>query len=72
MFHLAYRHSLLGGVMVSALDIGPKGHRFKPIKGDGFLRAIKIHSTPSFTGEVKPKATCIKFLQYVKEPCVVY
>jgi transcription elongation factor GreA-like protein len=25
----------------------------KPSQGDGFLRAIKIHSTPSFRGEIK-------------------
>jgi hypothetical protein len=27
---------------------------FKPGRGDGFLRAIKIRGTPSFGWEVKP------------------
>jgi hypothetical protein len=38
----------LGGVVVSMLVTGPKGR-------DGFLSAIKILSTPSFGGEVKPE-----------------
>jgi hypothetical protein len=37
----------LGGVVVSVLATGPKGCGFEPGKGDGFLRAIKTHSTPS-------------------------
>jgi hypothetical protein len=45
---LKYVESRLGGVMVSVLTTGPKGHGFKPSQGDGFLRAIKICSTPSF------------------------
>jgi hypothetical protein len=31
----------LGGVVVSVLATGPKGRRFKPGQGDGFLRVIK-------------------------------
>jgi hypothetical protein len=46
--------SRLSGKMVSLLVIIPKGRGFKPGRGDGFLRAIKIRSTPSFGGEVKP------------------
>jgi hypothetical protein len=37
----------LGGVVVSVLATGPRGCEFEPCKGDGFLRAIKIRSTPS-------------------------
>jgi hypothetical protein len=37
----------LGGVVVSVLVTGPKGRGFKTGRGDGFLRAIKIRSTPS-------------------------
>jgi hypothetical protein len=37
-----------GGVVVSVLATGPKGCEFEPGQGDGFLRAIKISSTPSF------------------------
>jgi hypothetical protein len=38
-----------------------------PDQGDGFLRAIKIHSTPSFGRVVKPGAPCYKILQHLKE-----
>jgi hypothetical protein len=60
--------SHLGGVVVSVLATGPKGRRFKPGRGDGFLRAIKIRSTPSFGWEVKPEIPCRKILQHVKVP----
>jgi hypothetical protein len=56
----------LGGVMVSVPATGPKVHGFKHIQGDESLRVIKIHSTPSFRGEVKPQAPCHKFVQHVK------
>jgi hypothetical protein len=52
--------------MVSVLAAGPKGRRFKHGRGDGFLRAIKIRSTPSFGWEVKPRAPCRKILRHVK------
>jgi hypothetical protein len=42
--------------MVNMLVIGLKVRRFKLGLGDGFLRAIKIRSTPSFGGEVKPES----------------
>jgi hypothetical protein len=35
---------ILCGVMVSVLAIGPKVRGFKPGRGDGFLRAIKIRT----------------------------
>jgi hypothetical protein len=54
--------SCLGGVMVSMLTIGPKDLRFKPDRGDQFLRVIKIHSMPSFGGEVKWEVRCHKIL----------
>jgi hypothetical protein len=54
---------ILGGVMVSV----PTVHRFKLSRGDGFLRVIKMRSTPSFGGEVKLSAPCCKILKYVKE-----
>jgi hypothetical protein len=41
--------------VVSVLATGPKGRRFKLGRGEGFLRAIEIRSTPSFGREVKPK-----------------
>jgi hypothetical protein len=40
-------HSRLGGVVVSVLATGPKGCRFEPGQGSGFLRTIKIRSTCS-------------------------
>jgi hypothetical protein len=57
----------LSGVIVSVLTIGPKVHRFKPGRGNAFLRAIKIRTMSSFGGEVKPSAPCRKTLQYVKK-----
>jgi hypothetical protein len=63
--------SRLGGVMVSMLATGPKVRGLKPDRGDGYLRAIKIRSTPCFGGEVKPSAPCRKILRHVKESCVV-
>jgi hypothetical protein len=48
--------------MVSVLAIGLKVREFKPGRGDGFLKAIKIRSTPRFAGELKPSAPCRKIL----------
>jgi hypothetical protein len=61
-----YLESRLGGVVGSVLVTGPKGRGFKSGRGDGFLRAIKIRSTPSFGWEVKPEAPCRKILRHVK------
>jgi hypothetical protein len=52
----------LDGVVVTVLATGPKGSGFKPSQVDGFLRAIKIHSTPSFGWEVKQEVPCHKIL----------
>jgi hypothetical protein len=41
---------------------------FKPGRGNGFLRAIKIRSTPSFGWEVKPEVPCRKILRHFKDP----
>jgi hypothetical protein len=60
-------NSRLCGVVVSVLDIGTKGRGFEPGQGDGFLRAIKISSTPSFGWEVKPEVRCRKILRHVKD-----
>jgi hypothetical protein len=57
----------LGGVVVSVLATRPKYREFEPGKGDGFLRAIKIRSTPSFGWEVKPEVPCRKILRHVKD-----
>jgi hypothetical protein len=43
----------LGVVVVSVLATGPKNRGFKPGRGDGFIRAIKIRSTPSSRMENK-------------------
>jgi hypothetical protein len=45
---------MVGMSMVSMFAIIAKVHRLKPGQGNGFLRAIKIGSTLSFGGEVKP------------------
>jgi hypothetical protein len=49
------------------LVIGTKVLGYKLGPSIGFLRAIKIHSTPSFRGEVKPEAPCCKILQVKKK-----
>jgi hypothetical protein len=60
--------SRLGGVVVTVLATGhKKGCRFEPGHGDGFLRAIKIRSKPSFAWEVKPEVPCRKILWHVKD-----
>jgi hypothetical protein len=53
--------------MVSVLARRPKVPRFKPGRGDGFLRVIKIRSTPSFGGEIKPLDPCRKILRHIKK-----
>jgi hypothetical protein len=58
--------------MVNVLVIRPKDHGFKPGQGDGFLRAIKYSSTPSFRGEVKLEAPCYKILRHVKSHLQVW
>jgi hypothetical protein len=47
----------LAGVVVSVLATGPKVRGFKPGRGWG----DKIHSTPSFGGEVKPSVPCRRY-----------
>jgi hypothetical protein len=59
--------SHLGGVVVSVLATGSKGRGFKPGQDNGLLRAIKVHSTPSFRWEVKPEVPCCKTLWHVKD-----
>jgi hypothetical protein len=44
---LTFVTSHLGGAVVSVFSTGPKGCGFEPGRGDGFLRVIKIRSTPS-------------------------
>jgi hypothetical protein len=48
--------------VVSVLSIEPRGPGFKPGRGDGFFRAIKIRSTPSLWGVVKSETPCRKIL----------
>jgi hypothetical protein len=50
--------------MANVLAIVRKVCGFNPSRGDGFLRAIKIRSTPSFGWEVKPLAPS-KILRHV-------
>jgi hypothetical protein len=47
---------------------GLKGRGYKTGRGNGFLRAIKIHSTTSFGWEVKVEVPCHKILWHVKDP----
>jgi hypothetical protein len=54
--------------MVSLFAITTKVRGLKPDRGDGFVRAIKIRSTPAYGGEVKPSAPYRQILRYVKDP----
>jgi hypothetical protein len=54
--------------VVSVFATSPSGRGFKPGRGDGFLKAIKIRSTASFGWEVKPEVPCRKILRHVKDP----
>jgi hypothetical protein len=56
-------------VIVVMIAIVPKARGFKPGRGRRILRVIKIHSTTSFRGEVKPSAPCRLMLWHEKEPC---
>jgi hypothetical protein len=55
--------SRFGGVMVTVLVTETKVRAFRPGRGDGFLRAIKIRSTLSFGEAIKPEAPCRKILR---------
>jgi hypothetical protein len=54
--------------VVSVLATGLEGRGFKPGRGNGFLRSIKIRRTLSFGWKVKPEVPCRKILQHVKNP----
>jgi hypothetical protein len=54
--------------VVSVLVTGPKSRGFKPGRGDEFVRATKICSTPSFGWEVKPEVPCLKVVRHVEDP----
>jgi hypothetical protein len=58
--------------VVSVLATGPKNRDFVPGQGDGFVREIKIRSTPSCEWEVKPEVPCRKILRHVKDPLRYY
>jgi hypothetical protein len=46
--------------MVVCLLLDPRVVGSNLVEGSGFLRAIKIRSTPYFGGKVKSSATCHK------------
>jgi hypothetical protein len=48
------------------MPLDPRLAASNPAEAMDFLRAIKIRSTPSIGGKVKPEARCLKILQYVK------
>jgi hypothetical protein len=63
-----HKQSDLGGVVVSVIATGSKGRGLQPGRGDGFLTAIKVRSTPSFGWDVKPEVPCRKILRHAKDP----
>jgi hypothetical protein len=61
----------LGDLVVMVLVIRTKVPGLKPGRDDGFLRAIKIRSTPSFVEEVKLVAPCPMVLRNVKSHLIL-
>jgi hypothetical protein len=59
---------VLCGVMTRVPGIGHKVRGFNTGRDDGFLRAIKIPSTPSLGREVKAEVPCRRILRHVKNP----
>jgi hypothetical protein len=57
--------------VVIVLPIGLKVRGFKPAEDKGFVGAMKIRSTTSFGGQVKPSAKCRKVLRHVEDPCSI-
>jgi hypothetical protein len=57
---------VLSGLVVSVFTTGSKVCGFKPGRQRCILRAVKVRSTPSFGGEVKPSAPYRKNLRLVK------
>jgi hypothetical protein len=50
------------GLMVVYLQLDPRFVASNPSEDGRFLRAIKIRSTTSFRGEVKPSIPCHSFV----------
>jgi hypothetical protein len=48
--------------VVVCLPLDPRFAGSNPAEGDGFLRVIKIRSTTSFKGEVKPSVPGYRFM----------
>jgi hypothetical protein len=65
------RPIVLGYLVVIVHAIGINFRGLKPDRRRWILWVIKISSTTSFGGEVKPLAQCRKILQHVKYPCGV-
>jgi hypothetical protein len=55
---LMFKCVVLGDLVVIMLAIGHKIGGSNQAEGDGFLRALKIRSTTSFEGEIKPSDPC--------------
>jgi hypothetical protein len=52
------------------IPLDPRIAGSNPAESDGLLRAIKIRSTLSFGGEVKPSVPCRKILLLIKSPFI--
>jgi hypothetical protein len=66
--HRKFSILIIGLLGVVMLAIGPKFAGPNPAEDFGFLRAIKIRSTTSFGGKVKPAVPYRKTLRHVKDP----
>jgi hypothetical protein len=64
----SYFVSRLGILVVSCLPLDQRVAGSNAAEDDGFLMAIKIRSTASLGGEIKPSVPCRKILRQVKNP----
>jgi hypothetical protein len=62
---------VIDGLTVIVLAIVSKFADSNPDEDCGFLRAIRIPSTTSFGGEVKPSTSWYGILRHAKNPCGV-
>jgi hypothetical protein len=57
-----------GGLVVSMLASGTQDHVFKPGRSHLIFQGKKIHSMPSFGGEVQPSVPCRRFAACKRTP----
>jgi hypothetical protein len=67
-WRLTWRNVALGGLVAAYLPLEPKFARSNLVKEMGFSRAIKIRSTTSSGGAVKPSVHVVRFYGMLQIP----